>query len=75
MCTAVYLKKYAGVNDKIAFLSPCLGKIDEFEDKNNDGLVSYNVTYKKLKEYIAKIRLNLSTAMNQTLMILDADLG
>lgn len=49
LCAAVYLRKYAGVSDKIAFLSPCLGKVQEFAD--TDGLVTYNVTYKKLKEY------------------------
>jgi iron only hydrogenase large subunit-like protein len=49
LCTAVYLRKYVGVSDKIAFLSPCLGKVQEFDD--TDGYVNYNVTYKKLKEY------------------------
>ncbi len=52
LCTAVYMKKYKGVTDKIAFLSPCLGKVSEFAD--TDGYVTYNVTYKKLKEYLEK---------------------
>jgi iron only hydrogenase large subunit-like protein len=52
LCTAVYLRKYVGVQDKIAFLSPCLGKVQEFED--TDELVGYNVTYKKLKEYAVR---------------------
>jgi methyl-accepting chemotaxis protein/ferredoxin len=59
LCTAVYLRKYKGVNDKIAFLSPCLGKVSEFEDTS--GLVVYNVTYKKLKEYMEKHGVSLAS--------------
>mgnify|MGYP002352332037 CR=1 FL=1 len=45
LCTAVYLKKYAGSDDSVAFLSPCIGKTDEFRDANTNSLVTYNVTY------------------------------
>lgn len=60
LCTAVYLKKYKGVSDKIAFISPCIGKSDEIRDKNTQGLVEYNVTYAKIERYIKdnKIRLD-----------------
>jgi len=61
LCTAVYMKKYANCNDKIAFLSPCIGKTDEFSDPNTHDYVSYNVTYKKIKEYITKNRINLNS--------------
>ncbi|MCD1656178.1 4Fe-4S binding protein [Treponema zuelzerae] len=60
LCTAVYLRKYAKNSDKIAFLSPCVGKTDEFTDPNTEGLVSYNVTYKKLYEYIENKKIDLS---------------
>lgn len=60
-CTAVYLRKYMNSKDKIAFLSPCIGKIDEIKDPNNDGLVDYNVTYSKLKDYIEKNNIDLSS--------------
>ncbi|MBC7960364.1 MAG: 4Fe-4S binding protein, partial [Vallitaleaceae bacterium] len=33
-CTAVYLKRYANVFSDIAFLSPCIGKINEINDSN-----------------------------------------
>lgn len=59
MCTAVYLKKYRHVPEKLAFLSPCIGKITEIRDKNTQGLVSYNVTYKKLLEYLEKHNIDL----------------
>jgi len=44
-CTAVYIRKYDGFNGKIAALSPCIGKTDEF---SKDGVINYNVTFKKL---------------------------
>ena len=60
LCTAVYMKKYAGVTGKIAFLSPCIGKTTEFSDPNTGGNVSYNVTYKRLLEYLENNQIDLS---------------
>ena len=45
LCTAVYLKKYLGENAKIAALSPCIAKADEFRES---GLIDYNVTFERL---------------------------
>ncbi|TGE31661.1 EAL domain-containing protein [Desulfosporosinus sp. Sb-LF] len=60
MCTAIYLKKYKGIVDKIAFLSPCIGKIDEIQEINTMGLVNYNVTYQKMEVYFEKNHINLN---------------
>ncbi|MGE5472990.1 MAG: [Fe-Fe] hydrogenase large subunit C-terminal domain-containing protein [Ignavibacteriales bacterium] len=60
LCTVVYMRTYDKVSDDIALLSPCIGKIDEINNENTEGLVQYNVTYKKLKEYINKHGINLS---------------
>jgi iron only hydrogenase large subunit-like protein len=60
ICTAIYMKKHENVNDDIAFLSPCISKGDEINDKNTYGYVKYNVTFKKLKEYLEKNKINLS---------------
>lgn len=49
LCTAVYIKKYLGVDCKIAALSPCVAKKDEFEAT---GLVDYNVTFEHLKQIL-----------------------
>ena len=57
LCTAIYMKKYQGINDKIAALSPCIAKAHEFDQTN--GLVSYNVTFAKLEEYIERNNLRL----------------
>lgn len=54
LCTAIYLRKYKKLQGKIAFLSPCLGKGDEFKDVNTHDNIQYNITYKKLLEYFEK---------------------
>ncbi len=51
LCTAIYLKKYLGENAKIAALSPCIAKRDEFRET---GLVDYNVTFEKLGYLLQK---------------------
>jgi iron only hydrogenase large subunit-like protein len=56
LCTAVYMKKYEGINDKIAALSPCIAKTHEFDAT---GYVEYNVTLKRLYEYIQRHRISL----------------
>ncbi len=52
MCMAVYVKKYLGITDEIAFISPCIAKKIEITDKNCSGYVHYNVTFNKLMEFI-----------------------
>ncbi|MCL2816462.1 MAG: ATP-binding protein, partial [Oscillospiraceae bacterium] len=56
LCTAVYMKKYDGITDKIAALSPCIAKKHEFDATD---CVEYNVTLKKLYEYIQKNNIEL----------------
>ena len=59
MCTAIYLRKYNGYRDKIAFLSPCIAKNDEIVDANTGNVVEYNVTFKKFMDYIATHGINI----------------
>ncbi|MCL1819445.1 MAG: methyl-accepting chemotaxis protein [Oscillospiraceae bacterium] len=56
LCTAIYMKKYQNISTKIAALSPCIAKAQEFEDT---GYVSYNITLKKLQDYIEKNNIRL----------------
>lgn len=51
LCTAIYLKKYLGENTRIAALSPCIAKMDEFRET---GLVEYNVTFERLGQLLKK---------------------
>lgn len=48
LCLAVYMKKVLGYKGKIAAVSPCIAKIEEFRET---GLVDYNVTMEHLKQY------------------------
>ena len=61
VCTAIYLKKYMNVTDELAFISPCIGKRDEIKDKNTNGLITYNVTFKKLRELIEKQKVDIGS--------------
>lgn len=48
LCMAVYMKKVLGYKGKIAAISPCVAKIEEFRET---GLVDYNVTMEHLHRY------------------------
>lgn len=48
LCAAIYMRRVAGISGKIAFISPCIAKKDEFSDPNTRDVIQYNVTYKKL---------------------------
>ena len=50
-CISICMKQYEGITDRIAALSPCIAKSDEFEAT---GLAQYNVTFSRLQEYINK---------------------
>lgn len=54
MCAAIYWKKYEGLTDKIAFISPCIAKKVEIHDPNTKGIVSYNLTFDHLMSYVRK---------------------
>ena len=49
VCTASYLRKYAGIKGDIACISPCIAKKFEFEET---GLIQYNITFKRFAEYM-----------------------
>lgn len=58
MCSAIYVDKYKQDHNSLAVLSPCVAKQDEFRQT---GLAEYNVTFKKLNAYLAKMGVNLSS--------------
>ncbi len=58
MCLASYIRNQLGKTGKIAVLSPCIAKKDEFE---MTGLAQYNVTFKRLREYLKNNGINLSS--------------
>lgn len=52
MCSAIYAKKYMGLEDKLAFISPCIAKKNEIDDPDTGRYVEYNVTFSHLMEYV-----------------------
>ena len=55
-CASIYIKEYEGITDRIAALSPCVAKMDEFEAT---GLAEYSVTFAMLKKYLEKNKIKL----------------
>ncbi len=55
-CEAIYLKEYNGVKHKMAALTPCIAKKDEFDET---GLIQYNITFNKLAEYLEKKKVSV----------------
>lgn len=56
MCSAIYVRKYLKNDDVLVGLTPCIAKGDEFK---NTGIISFNVTFKKLYDYICDIGVSL----------------
>ncbi|MCL1805493.1 MAG: response regulator [Clostridiales bacterium] len=48
-CAAIYMKVYEGNGDRIAALSPCIAKKDEFDSTE---LTEYNITFAGLRAYL-----------------------
>ena len=65
MCGAIYARKQMGVTDKLAFISPCIAKKAEIDDPNTNGLISYNVTFDHLMEYIRSHNISGSLARDE----------
>lgn len=56
LCSAIYIRKYLKNDDFLVGLTPCLAKGDEFR---NTGIISLNVTFKKLYDYICRMGVSL----------------
>ena len=56
LCGVTYIRKYLNRHEPIIALSPCIAKKNEFLET---GLVEYNVTFKKLKEYFTTNNINV----------------
>ena len=54
MCAAIYARKEMKITDKLAFISPCIAKKLEIDDANNQGYISYNVTFDHLMDYVRR---------------------
>lgn len=61
LCLAIYAKNYLKLQGKIVAITPCISKKDEFQQT---GIVEYNVTFEKLKNYFKKNNITFSTNNN-----------
>lgn len=75
MCTAIYLRKYEYHTSDIAFLSPCIAKSSEINDANTGNAIQYNVTFKKLKEYLEANKISLSNYKRHAFEDIGCSLG
>lgn len=57
LCSGVYVRKYLGNNDILVGLTPCIAKTVEFE---NTGIYSYNITFRRITEYMREKGITLS---------------
>ena len=62
MCSAIYIRKYLRNNDVLVGLTPCLAKGDEFK---NTGIISLNVTFKRLNDYFKKKNINFTAGFSK----------
>ena len=65
MCSAIYAKKYMGITDDLAFISPCIAKKNEIDDPDCGGYVSYNVTFDHLISYLEEHPVSGASAMDE----------
>ncbi len=56
LCLVVYIRKVLGYKGKIAALSPCIAKIEEFRETR---FIDYNVTMSHLKDYFEREHIDL----------------
>lgn len=55
-CLGMYIRKYEGFHGKIAALSPCIAKIDEFKQTK---IIDYNVTIEKFSKYLREHKISV----------------
>ena len=73
MALARYLREYKHFKGEIAFLGPCIAKTEEFTDKNTKGYINYNITFKKLNEYMEERRVDIRNLIDSKYDSFDAE--
>ncbi|MCM1541966.1 MAG: methyl-accepting chemotaxis protein [Blautia sp.] len=72
LCLGVYLRKVLGYRGKIAAISPCIAKADEFHDT---GIIDYNVTMEHLRDYFKAEKVELPKIKVFSEFEFDGDIG
>ncbi len=72
LCLGIYLRKVLGYRGKIAAISPCIAKADEFHDT---GIIDYNVTMEHLRDYFRENGVELPEIKVYSEFEFDGDIG
>lgn len=72
LCLAIYIRKVLGYKGKIAAISPCIAKGDEFRDT---GMIDYNVTMEHLRDYFKANGVDLPTVKLYSEFEFDDNIG
>ena len=56
LCLGIYLRNVIGYRGKIAAISPCIAKADEFRETK---IIDYNVTMEHLRDYFKENNVDL----------------
>lgn len=72
LCLGVYLRKVLGYRGKIAAISPCIAKSDEFHDTK---IIDYNVTMEHLRDYFKENNVELPEVKIYSEFEFDGDIG
>ena len=72
LCLGIYLRKVLGYRGKIAAISPCIAKADEFHDT---GIIDYNVTMEHLRDYFKENNVELPKVKVYSEFEFDGDIG
>ncbi len=75
ICLATLLQKYENMQDKIAFLSPCVGKKRECNEDSTGNVLHYNVTFAKLYDYIMENGINIDDYPEAEFDNIDSSVG
>ncbi|MCC8042238.1 MAG: 4Fe-4S dicluster domain-containing protein [Oscillospiraceae bacterium] len=63
-CEVIYIRDYLKINYAVAALTPCPAMKKEFED---NGHIEYNITFKSLKEYFRRKKVDFSRSTSEDL--------
>jgi len=72
LCLGIYLRKVLGYKGKIAAISPCIAKADEFHET---GVIDYNVTMEHLRDYFKENNVDLPKVKVYSEFEFDGDIG
>lgn len=72
LCLGIYIRKVLGYKGKIAAISPCIAKSDEFHETN---VIDYNVTMEHLKVFFHENKINLPEVKIYSEFEFDGDIG